>query len=125
MITTILFALIWIPRKVFGRMKGVGHLSVRIAPLIAVIVFMAAQISVPSDTIRLAAFNWQTGLLCVGTIAFAILSVVSLILAIRSFSFAMNRAARIHSLIASLGCCGLTWYLAYWGTIGIRTWAAW
>ena len=47
MLTTILFALIWIPRKVFGRMKGVGHLSVRIAPLIAAIVFIAAQISVP------------------------------------------------------------------------------
>ena len=125
MLTTILFALVWIPRKVFGRMKGVGHLSVRIAPLIAAIVFIAAQLSVPSDTIRLATFNWQTGLLCFGTIAFAMLSVVSLILAIRSFSFAMNRAARIHSLIASLGCCGLTWYLAYWGIIGVRTWAAW
>src|SRR5208282_4619456 len=37
MASSILFALVWIPRKLIGRMCGVGHLLVRVVPLLAVL----------------------------------------------------------------------------------------
>ena len=41
MATSILFALIWVFRKLFGGMKDVRHLSVRAAPLLATLCFLA------------------------------------------------------------------------------------
>ena len=125
MASSIGFAFIWIPRKVSGRMKGVGHLSVRIAPLVAVIVFAvsATLVTPATPAIVLATLNWRTVSSCVGIVLFAILSIVSLVLAIRSWSYAINRAARIHSMLVSVACCGVTLYYGYWGLIGFRTWA--
>jgi len=58
------------------------------------------------------------------SILFAVFSVLGLILGIRSFRWEINRTARIHSLLVSSAACGVAWYLAFWGAIGFRTWAA-
>ncbi|MGH7863784.1 MAG: serine hydrolase domain-containing protein, partial [Candidatus Binataceae bacterium] len=126
MLSSVLFALIWIPRKVLGRMRGVKHLSVRIAPLlatIALLLFLALPMSAsPMVMARPSAVAVTT---FVASIAFALLSVLALMLAIRSFRWEMNRAARIHSLLVAAACFGLTWYFTYWEMIGFRTWAPW
>jgi CubicO group peptidase (beta-lactamase class C family) len=123
MATSILFAIIWIPRKVFGRMKGVKHLLVRVLPLLAVLslVILFVPFNDPS-TIALAQLDATTVAIFLASAAFATLSVASLILAIRSFSFEMNRGARLHSMLVALSCVGVTWYLAYWGMIGLLAW---
>jgi hypothetical protein len=125
LVTSVSFALIWLPRKLLGRMRGVRHLSVRAVPLLAALAFgidiWAAYGSTP---LELAQPDLRTITMCLSTIVFAILSLVALVLSIRSFSLEMNRAARIHSLLVSLWCFGLTSYAAYWGLIGVRTWAA-
>jgi hypothetical protein len=58
-------------------------------------------------------------------IVFEILSIAATMLAIWSFRFRMSRAIRLHSLLVSLACLGVTGYLAYWGQIGLRPWAPW
>ena len=127
--TSVLFALIWIPRKLFGWMKGVGHLSVRVLPLlagVAFVLFMLILVVTASATpYELARPDLKTITIYVASIAFAILSVAATALAIRSFRLQMNRAVRIHSMLGSIACLGVTWYLAYWGLFGLRTWAPW
>ena len=126
MATSILFAPVWILRKISGRMKSVRHLSVRIVPLCAVLVLGCLQwLLLKSGTIVLAQEGWQSIVVCAGSIAFALLSILAAGLAARSFRWEMNRAQRIHSMLVSVACVGITLYLSYWGLIGLRTWAAW
>ena len=40
MATSMLFAIIWIPRKLLGQMQSVRHLTVRAVPLLAVLIFV-------------------------------------------------------------------------------------
>jgi CubicO group peptidase (beta-lactamase class C family) len=125
MATSILFAIIWIPRKVLGRMKGVKHLSVRVFPLLAVLSLLAMLlplIILNPSTLTLARLNVTTGTIFLASLAFPILAVVSLVVAIRSFGFDMNRGARLHSTLVAVSCVALTWYLAYWGMIGLLAW---
>ena len=126
MATSIGFALIWIPRKLFGRMKGVKDLAVRVVPLLASLTFLAAivlWIRGPGSTFAIATPSLYAVSICLLTLLFAILSVVGFVLAIRSLGYPMNRAARLHSLAVAFACVVWTVYLGYWGMIGLRFWA--
>jgi hypothetical protein len=124
MATSILFAIVWIPRKCLGRMRGVQHLSVRVLPLLA--------------TLSLFAIVWRTWneppgvlgrpdtvtiTLLLLTIVFPLVSVAALVVALRSWSFQVKRAVWVHSLLVAIACCTVAWFLAYWGLIGVRFWA--
>ena len=125
MATSILFALIWIPRKLFGRMKGAKYLAVRVVPLLASLTFLATLvlwIHGGGSTFALATPSPFAVSIFLLTILFAILSVVGFVLAIRSYRYSMNRAARIHSIMVAFACIGWTAFLAYWGMIGLRFW---
>jgi hypothetical protein len=41
MASSLLFALVWVPRKLLGKLRGVRQLSVRLAPLISVLALAA------------------------------------------------------------------------------------
>jgi len=122
--TSILFAVIWIPRKLLGRLRGVQHLSVRVLPLLAALSLFAivwqawnepAGVLGRPDTVTIT--------LLLLTIIFPLLSVAALVVALRSWSFQMNRSVRMHSLLVAIACCTVTWFFAYWGLIGVRFWA--
>lgn len=124
MLSSVLFALIWIPRKLFGRMKSVCHLSARVMPLLASIALpLSFAIPLNLSPLVLSTPNVFTVSAFVLSILFAVFSVLGLILGIRSFRWEINRTARIHSLLVSSAACGVAWYLAFWGAIGFRTWA--
>ena len=123
MLSSIVFVFVWLPRKVFGRMKGVRHLSVRVLPLLAVLAIVGSLVPAStSSPIEMASPTAKPIAVMILSILFALFSVAGLVLAIRSFRWEMNRAARIHSLLVSIACFGWTWYLAYWGMIGVRLW---
>lgn len=125
MLTTVPFALIWLPLKLFGRMKDVQHLSVRVVPLLA-------PLSLPAIPFCFNALHGSAigtlNLLTVGiyaaTILFALLSLLGLVLALRVPKAEIHPGVRIHSLVVSLACCVVTLFLASWGLIGVRLWAA-
>lgn len=126
MATSILFALVWIPRKMFGRMKGVKYLALRVVPLLASLTFLAAivlWIHGGGSTFALATPSPFAISICLLTILYAILSTAGFLLALRSFRYPMNRAARLHSIAVAFACIGWTVFLAYWGMIGLRFWA--
>jgi CubicO group peptidase (beta-lactamase class C family) len=126
MLTSVVFAIIWIPRKLFGRMKGAPHLAVRILPLLATISLLAAFATVlTSAPVYLARPGFASITYFLGTIAFAILSIASLALALTSMRWPMSRGVQIHSLLVATACVGLTSYLAYWHQLGIRLWQPW
>jgi len=126
MLTSVVFALIWIPRKVFGRMKEVPHLAVRILPILATISILAAfAMALTSSPIHLARPGLASISFFLGTIAFAILSVASLALALIATRWPINRGVRIHSILVAVACVGITGYLAYWHQIGLRLWMPW
>ena len=124
MATSILFAIVWVPRKLLGRLRGVPHLSVRALPLLATLTLLAIQWRVQDQpAIVLARPDSVTISILLLTILFPVLSVAALLVAVRSWRFQINRAVRIHSLLVAIACCTVTWYLAYWGMIGLRIWA--
>jgi hypothetical protein len=124
MATSILFALVWIPRKLFRKMKGVRHLSARYVPLLAVLSLLAAFLILnEAPDWLLGTYNIITVGIWLLTWAFAALSVWGLWLSLRSFKLDVNLAVRIHSFLVSIACCGIAGYLAYWHMIGLRLWA--
>lgn len=122
MLTAPLFALLWIPRKLLGRMREVQHLGVRGVSLLAVvslaaIVFLVSRLS-PADGAR----SSVTVALYVATLVFPVLSVCALLLGLWSFRWEVGRAVRIHSLLVAVACCGIAVYLGYWGLLGLKLW---
>ena len=84
---------------------------------------MKPNLRMLAGTVALATPSPYAVSICLLTLLFAILSVVGFALAIRSFGFPMNRAARLHSIVVAFGCIGWTVFLTYWGMIGLRFWA--
>ncbi|MGC1414096.1 MAG: hypothetical protein WA817_02355, partial [Candidatus Acidiferrum sp.] len=124
MATSLLFAIVWILRKLFGAMKGVQHLAVRAIPLLATLSFLALFFCTTklggADTGKLTL--WTFGIFAL-SILFPLLSLYGLLLAVRVPKSEINAAARIHSFLVSLSCCVLAIFVASWHLIGLRLWA--
>jgi hypothetical protein len=124
MLSSILFAFIWIPRKMLGAQ--VEHLAIRILPLLATLSLIAAfAMAVTSAPVYLGREGAASLTYFVGTIAFAIFSLIGLALVLGSWQAQIHRGVRIHSFLVALACVGLTSYLAYWGELGVRLWQPW
>jgi CubicO group peptidase (beta-lactamase class C family) len=125
MLSSVPFALIWLPLKLFGRMKDVQHLSVRVVPLLALLSLPAIPFCFNAlHGSAIGTLNLFTVGIYAATILFALLSLLGLVLALRVPQAEIHRAVRIHSLVVSLACCLVTLFFASWGLIGVRLWAA-
>ena len=125
MLSSLPFALIWLARKLLGKMKGVQHLAVRIVPLLAVL--SLAIIPFCFNALHGTAIGTANALtigIYMATILFALLSLFGLFLALRVPKSEIHRGVRIHSLLVSLACCVVALFFASWGLIGLRLWAA-
>lgn len=124
MATSVLFAVVWILRKLFGGMKGVRHLAVRVIPLlatlcVAAIPFFFSRLSGPNlGTLNL----WTLGIF-LATLLFPLLSLLGLLLARGVPREEIHKGVRIHSLLVSLACSAVAVYLASWGWVAVRPWA--
>jgi len=125
MLSSVAFAVVWLLRRLFGRMKGVQHLAVRAVPLVAVLSLAAIPFcfnALHGSAIGTA--NLFTIGIYMATILFALLALLGVVLAVRVPKTEINRAVRIHSLLVSLACCVVALFFASWGLIGLRLWAA-
>jgi CubicO group peptidase (beta-lactamase class C family) len=125
MLSSVLFALIWLALKLIGKMKGVQHFAVRVVPLLAVL----SLVTIPFcfNALHGSAIG-TANIFSIGiymaTILFALLSLFGLVLALRVPKAEIHRGVRIHSLLVSLACCVVALFFASWGLIGLRLWAA-
>jgi CubicO group peptidase (beta-lactamase class C family) len=124
MATSLLFAIVWILRKLFGAMKDVQHLAVRAVPLLATLTFAALFFCMTkfggADSGKLTV--WTFGIFAL-SLLFPLLSLYGLLLVVRVPKNEINAAARIHSFLVSLACCVLAVFIASWHLIGLRLWA--
>jgi CubicO group peptidase (beta-lactamase class C family) len=117
-------ALFWAVAALFRGAGTPVELALKLMPVAPVLVLLALRrLVIISSDFQLATLDWRSLGLFLGTILFALLSVVSMV-----FSLALIRShrlgifARIHGAAVSLACTATTLYLASWGLIGIRTW---
>ena len=128
MASTILFALVWIPRLLFGRkLVREPFLSVRVLPLLSSLFLAAATAFVVTGQAQAIerfgkATPWSVGFM-VTTILFAITAVAGLCVAFSAKRSAINRGVRWHGLLSSGVLVVLALYLAAWGVIGLQSWA--
>ena len=84
MMTSLPFALVWLIRKLFGAMKEVRHLSVRVVPLLATLAFLLVPVCfLELNGPRIGTFNIWTAGIFLGTFLFPILSVIGFVLVLR------------------------------------------
>jgi len=123
MATSLLFAVVWILRKVFGGMKDVRHMGVRAVPFIATLCLIAFAFCFTklglADSGKLTI--WTFGLFFF-SVLFPLISVWGLFLAVRVPKNEIHAGTRIHSLLVSVACCVLTLFIASWHLIGLRLW---
>jgi hypothetical protein len=124
MATSLLFAVVWILRKLFGGMKDVRHLAVRAIPLLATLSFVGLVFCFTklgrADTGKLTV--WTLGIFAL-SVLFPLLSLYGLFLAVRVPQNEIHKGTRIHSLLVALACCVVTVFIASWHLIGLRLWA--
>ena len=127
MATSLPYALFWGLRLLLGkfikRLSGLKHVRVRAVPLFAVLSLPAVAFAFTKATNEIGAFNFWSFLIFVATIAFTLLSLAGLALAVSVPRAEIHNWARIHSLLVSLACCVVTLFLSAWHLIGLRLWA--
>jgi CubicO group peptidase (beta-lactamase class C family) len=124
MLTSLPFALVWLVRKLFGAMKDVRHLAVRVVPLLATLAFLIVPVCVTQlNGPQIVTFNGRTAGIFLGTFLFPLLSIVGFVLVLRVPKDEIHRGVRIHSLLVSSTCCVLTGFLLSWHLLALRLWA--
>ncbi len=122
-----LFALVWIPRLLFGRLRGAPNMRVRVLPLCAFLSLLAFILvfgyAIAGDTVTLLSKPtlWAMGL-TLSTWSFALFTLLSLVSAVTVDRRGMNKAAYFHSLFVSVMFAVAAFYLGWHGVIGYMSW---
>jgi len=125
--TSILFALVWVPRRLFGRLKTAPHIGVRVWPLVSILAlvgFATVFVVAMADAIpRLGHVTvYSVGQMTL-SIVFAATALWGLVAVFRARNARMNRIVWWHSLLVAASASSIALYLLYWGLIGLRTWS--
>ncbi len=127
MLSIVLYAPFWILGGISKRRRRPAERSMRLWPLIAVLslVAMVAVVIVSGDDLiqRMGNLTVWSGAIFVTTSLFALASVISIFAVWSSPVDGVRPAVRKFSLIVSVALLIATAYLAYYGIIGLRTWA--
>ena len=126
MLSTILFALAWVPAKVFGKMKSLPLESVLpqlLAPLALVATLtspMWLDANIPND---LGVMSPASLSIFFGTLLFAALTLYQLFIWYRSRGAATAGKIETYSVLVTLACTATMIYLWSNDILGIRLWA--
>ncbi|HBK92865.1 MAG TPA: hypothetical protein DDZ68_14450 [Parvularcula sp.] len=124
MISTLLFALAWAPRLMFGGLRVATHVSTRAWPLLATLVFIAACAT--ATQLRLTDMlgpNVKTVLFSALGWLFGLLALIGVIQSLRTFRAQRQKIIAVHSLAASLAALCLAAWLWSIGLLGVQLWA--
>jgi hypothetical protein len=123
---SVLFALVWVPRRLFGKLRGAPHLWVRAWPCVAALaLFVPVLLFVVSADDAISRFGavtvWSLSVF-IGTLLFPVAAVAGLVTVVRLPRAELGRVLRGYALVASGVNVVAAAYLAWWGVIGMRTW---
>ena len=123
----VLYAPFWMIGGLMRSRRRPAERAMRWWPLIAVlslVAFVVIFILCSEDLIeRLGNFTVWSAALWVVSLLFGLASVVSFLVALRGSSAGVRPGVRRFSRTVSLALVIAAAYLAYWGIIGVRTWA--
>ncbi len=123
----VLYAPFWMIGGLMRRRRRPAERAMRWWPLTAVlslVAFVVIFILCSEDLIeRLGNFTVWSAALWVVSLLFGLASLVSFLVALRGSSAGVRPGVRSFSRIVSLALVIAAAYLAYWGIIGVRTWA--
>lgn len=125
MLSSPLFALVWGGRKLLGKLRNAGPLSVRVVPLASTLsmgVFLGLFYFNREDLWTLGVCSWVTIGIMLSSLAFALTAAASLWVVYRERHALMNRLAYWHSVLVAVAVAADAIYLGYWGLIGLRLW---
>lgn len=124
--TALLFALVWIPRRMLGKIDAGTAVSVRVLPLAATVLLGAAVLIMPVFQPSMALIGTASAItlgLMVLSAAYGMVAVAALVHVIRERSSRMHRGAYWFCAVhAALHFCAAV-YLGLHGILGIRLWA--
>lgn len=126
-LSSILFAFIWGPRKLLGKLPNPGPWSVRCIPLLGSLAYLGFWLiyAFTEATLGEAGFghpNAWTISLFVTSLAIPLGAVLSVVSVWRHRKVTMNRVAYWHAVLVTLGLVFVTGFFLNWGVIGLRTW---
>lgn len=126
LLSTLLFAPVWLLRTALGRLRGTAHRSDRLWPLFAALSLLAmfwlpsmlslADLTAGKPTavmVALAVAGWL----------FAALAVIGLVQSIRHWRALNGRVIRYYNLVVSLAAVAIAVWLWSVNLLGIRLWA--
>ena len=105
------------------KVKRMKHPRVRAVPLFAVLSLLLVLVAFTKAMDNIGTFNFWSFLIWVMTIAFLLLSLVGLVLAVSVPKSGIHKLERIYSLVLSSACCIVTLFFSAWHLIGLRLWA--
>jgi hypothetical protein len=126
-VSVIVYAPFWLLGGLSPKCRRPEERAVRWSPLIAVLSIVAmvvlVQLSIPDIINRMGNLTvWSAGVfLC--TLIFPIASLASAVAVWRADKNNVRRSVRRHSIVVAAALLIASAYLAYWGMIGLRTWA--
>jgi len=127
MVSILAYAPFWILGGLSEKRRRPAEREVRLWPLVTVLsaVGFVIIVGLSGDELILRMGNltqWSVGLF-LATIIYAAASLGSAVGVWRSFGKEVRDSVRTYSMVVTMALLIATAYLAYWGIIGLRTWA--
>ncbi|KGK00522.1 serine hydrolase domain-containing protein [Thalassotalea sp. ND16A] len=125
---SLIFLFIWIPRRLLNKLDKGATIQVRSWPLAGVIALALLAITLMNANNSLQPFmltgtvSFHSLVIMLMTLVFASTSLYSGHILFKNRKEKMNRFVYWHSALLSLSSICLTFYLAYYGMIGLRLW---
>lgn len=121
------YALFWgmwlLLARFVKKVKRIKQVRVRAVPLFAVLSLLLVLVAFTKAMDNIGTFNFWSFLIWVMPIAFMVLSLVGLALAVSVPKAEMHKVERIYSLVVSSACCIVTLFFSSWHLTGLRLWA--
>jgi CubicO group peptidase (beta-lactamase class C family) len=125
MVGNIISAVIWFPRLLLGQRVNNANAKVCTWPLLASITIITTLLLIAlfgSEPIMLGTFTWVSNTIWIGSIVYATLTIVSLLLVYKYRDEPISRFAYGNAVILSILHAILVIYLTYYGIIGFKGW---
>jgi CubicO group peptidase (beta-lactamase class C family) len=127
MLATGIYAFFWVLvyvfKKIGRKQQTVQCMSVRILPFAATLVLVAGTILIANQELYyLGKLTFANVSFFISTWLFALLSIISFIIAIRCLKKPAGKIFKVYHMVVSCTYLGMTFFLWYWGVIGLKLW---